>query len=182
LLAAPATGVGGVAVLNPLRLPSPGDGTGTLGPLIDGAPVAGWPDEQQAPEPPPTRRRFLGALRDKGVFRPLTRHLPDRVWWVLRMGREGSDPVRSLRWVVDGGAAVCVILGPDEWPGIGRGRSHELRRVARGGVFAIRYVPTLDHSFHVASGRRDALAVLDEWVLGIGPGGSHVPAEVTTIT
>ena len=182
LLAAPATGVGGVAVLNPLRLPSPDDGPGTLGPLIDGAPGDDWPAGQPAPGSPPAGRRFLGTLRDKGMFRPLTRHLPDRVWWALRMGADGSDPVRSLRRVVDSGAAVCVVLGPDEWPGIGRGRVHELRRVAREGVFAIAYVPTLDHSFHVASGRRDALVVLDEWVLGTGADGSHVPAEVTTIS
>jgi dienelactone hydrolase len=182
LLAAPSTGVGGVAVLNPLRLPLPGDGSGTLGPLIEGAPVIGWPDEQQSRAPGPPRRRFLGTLRDRGVFRPLSRHLPDRVWWALHLGRGGTDPVRSLRRVVDGGAAVCVVLGPDEWPGIGRGRIHELRQVARGGVFAISFVPNLDHNFHVASGRRDALVVLDEWVLGAGADGSMVPAGVTTIS
>ena len=87
----------------------------------------------------------------------------------------------SIREVVDSGAAVCIVLGPDEWPGIGRGRIHELRDVARSGVFEIAYVPTLDHSFHVASGRSEALVVLDEWVLGTGSGGSALTPEVKTI-
>jgi hypothetical protein len=93
----------------------------------------------------------------------------------------GIDPVASIREVVDGGAAVCIVLGPDEWRGIGRGRIRELRRLARAGVVEIAFVPTLDHSFHVARGRSEALVVLDEWVLGTGPGGSVLAPEVTTI-
>ncbi len=180
ILAAPSTRVGGVAVLNPLRLPSPDPGDGSLGELIDGAPVDGWADADgasAAPEPP--SRRFLGGLRDRGVFRPVTRHLPDRVWWLARVGRGGSDPVASLRHVVDAGASLLVILGPDEWPGIGRGRTHQYRRLAKRGVFAITYVPTLDHSFHVASGRRAALAVLNRWVLGTD--GTGPPSDTRTI-
>ena len=119
-------------------------------------------------------------LRDKGLFTPLVRHLPDRVWWAARLGKGGKDPVDALRRVVDHGASLFVILGPDEWPGIGRGREHELRQVARTGVFAITYVPTLDHSFHVASGRKDALTVLDEWILGT-PDGTLVGPEGTKI-
>jgi dienelactone hydrolase len=183
LLAAPTTRVGGVAVLNPLRLPSEDPAAGAMGELIDGAPVSGWADGGQAaaaPGPPP--RRFLGSLRDKGVFRPLTSRLPDRVWWASRLGHRGRDPVGSLRRVVDDGTAVLVVLGPDEWPGIGRGRAHELKRVAKHGVFTIAYVPTLDHSFHVASGRRDALVVLDEWVRGTRPDGPAMPEGIRTIT
>jgi dienelactone hydrolase len=182
LLAAPSTGVGGVAVLNPLRLPSPDSADGSMGGLIEGAPVGWATDDEPAPEPDRPRRRVLGSLRDKGVFRPVTRHLPDRVWWAARLGSGGVDPVSPLRRVVDEGAAVLVVLGPDEWPGIGRGRTHELRRVAREGVFTIAYVPTLDHSFHVASGRRDALAVLDDWVLGTATGGPSTPEGVLAIT
>jgi hypothetical protein len=192
LLAAPSTGVGGVAVLNPLLLPTPGvRERGSLGDPIEGAPAA-WvgaepsePTDHSGPSEPTDhsgpRRRFLGSLRDKGVFHPITRHLPDRAWWVLQLLKGGSDPVASIREVVDSGTAVCIVLGPDEWPGIGRGRTHELRKVARSGVFEIAYVPTLDHSFHVASGRSEALEVLDEWVLGTGPGGSLLAPDVTTI-
>ena len=154
LLAAPSTGVGGVAVLNPLRLPSPGvRERGSIGDLIEGAPAA-WGGGEQSQTPGPAvharRRRFLGTLRDRGVFHPVTSRLPDRVWWVLQLIKGGPDPVASIREVVDSGAAVCVVLGPDEWPGIGRGRTHEFRRLARSGVLAIAFVPTLDHSFHVA--------------------------------
>ena len=107
--------------------------------------------------------------------------MPDRFWWALHLLRGGPDPVASIREVVDSGTAVCIVLGPDEWPGIGRGRTHELRRLARTGVFEIAFVPTLDHSFHVASGRAEALTVLDEWVLGVPPGGSRLAPEVRTI-
>ena len=87
----------------------------------------------------------------------------------------------SIRQVVESGAAVCIVLGPDEWPGIGRGRVHELRKLTRSGVFEIVFVPTLDHNFHVASGRSEALAVLDDWVLGPSSSG-RVPSEgVSTI-
>lgn len=183
LLAAPSTGVGGVAVLNPLRLPSADPGSGGMGDLIDGAPVDGWASgDRPAPAATAPPRRFLGTLRDKGVFRPVTRHLPDRVWWAAQLTTRGPDPVAALRRVVDDGAALLVVLGPDEWPGIGRGRTHELRRVAAAGVFTIAFVPTLDHSFHVASGRRDALVVLDEWVLGTGPDGPTTPMGTRTIT
>ena len=116
------------------------------------------------------------------MFRPVTRHLPDRVWWAAGLGHRDKDPVGALQRVVEGGTSVLVVLGPDEWPGIGRGRAHELRRVARHGVFTIAYVPTLDHSFHVASGRRDALTVLDDWVLGTGPAGPALPEGTLAIT
>jgi dienelactone hydrolase len=188
LLAAPSTGVGGVAVLNPLRLPTPGAlKSGSMGDLIEGAPVTRTADPAESAEaaspsePASPRRRFLGSLRDKGVFRPITRRMPDRAWWVLQLLKGGRDPVDSIREVVESGAAVCIVLGPDEWPGIGRGRTHELRQVARSGIFEIAYVPTLDHSFHVASGRSEALTVLDEWVLGTGPDGSSLAPDVKTI-
>jgi hypothetical protein len=103
------------------------------------------------------------------------------VWWVLQRVKGGRSPVDSIREVVESGAAVCIVLGPDEWPGIGRGRTHELRKVARSGIVEIAYVPALDHSFHVASGRSAALNVLDEWVLGTGPGGSTLASDVKTI-
>ncbi len=189
LLAAPSTGVGGVAVLNPLRLPTPGNTMpGSLGDLIDGAPMAwaGTGADEPAEVVDPARlgaprRRFLGSLRDKGVFQPITRRLPDRVWWAMQLMKRGSDPVASIREVVKSGAAVCIVLGPDEWPGIGRGRTHELRQVGRSGILEVAYVPTLDHSFHVARGRTEALAVLDEWVLGTGAGGSVTTPEAKTI-
>jgi len=98
-----------------------------------------------------------------------------------RLGAGGKDPVDAFRRVIDSGTSLFIVLGPDEWPGIGRGRAHELRQVARSGSFAITYVPTLDHSFHVSSGRRDALVVLDQWVLGTGPGGPVVPPGTKTI-
>jgi len=126
-------------------------------------------------------RRFLGSHRDQGVFHPITRRLPDRAWWVLRWLASGIDPVASIREVVDCGAAVCIVLGPDEWPGIGRDRVHELRDVARSGVFEPAYGPPLDHRFHVASGRSEALVVLDEWVLGTGPAGSALAPVVKVI-
>ena len=66
--------------------------------------------------------------------------------------------------------------------GIGRGRVHELKRLARSGIFAITFVPTLDHSFHVASGRDLAVAALDEWVLGSATGAFDLPGGVTTIS
>jgi hypothetical protein len=188
LLAAPSTGVGGVAVLNPLRLPTPGvSESGSMGDLIEGAPVtkttdpAGSAEDPAPSDPRSPRRRFLGGMRDKGVFQPITRHMPDRVWWVLQRVKGGRSPVDSIREVVESGAAVCIVLGPDEWPGIGRGRTHELRKVARSGIVEIAYVPALDHSFHVASGRSAALNVLDEWVLGTGPGGSTLASDVKTI-
>jgi len=188
LLVAPSIGVGGVAVLNPLRMPSSQPGASPMGDLIEGAPRGEWDDPEgtgqaaaQA-EPPVRRRRFLGSLRDKGVFTPLARHMPDRVWWAAHLGRGGNDPVEALQRVVDSGAALYVVLGPDEWPGIGRGRTHELRRLARSGVFAITYVPTLDHSFHVASGRELAIAALDDWVLGTRTGRFDLPDEVSTIS
>ena len=188
LLAAPSTEVGGVAVLNPLRLPTPGvSESGSMGDLIEGAPVAKAAElagSAELPSPSGSRiphRRFLGAMRDRGVFHPITRHMPDRAWWVLQRVKGGQNPVHSIREVVGSGAAVCIVLGPDEWPGIGRGRIHELRSVARSGILEIAFVPTLDHSFHVASGRSAALTVLEEWVLGIGPGGSSLGPEVKTI-
>jgi alpha-beta hydrolase superfamily lysophospholipase len=188
LLAAPTIGVGGVAVLNPLRLPSTDPGSSPMGDLIEGAPRGEWDDPEgtgqpavQA-DPPAPRRRFLGNLRDKGVFTPLARRMPDRIWWAARLGKGGKDPVEALQRVVDSGTSLYVVLGPDEWPGIGRGRTHELRRLARSGIFAITFVPTLDHSFHVASGRELAVAALDEWVLGTGSGGSDLPREATTIS
>jgi dienelactone hydrolase len=184
LLAAPLTGVGGVAILNPLRLPSADQGPESMGDLIDGAPVDGrasteGEEKRAAPAP---KRRFLGTVRDKGVFRPVTKHLPDRFWWAARLGTGGRDPVDAFCRVVDSGTSLYVVLGPDEWPGIGRGRTHELKRVARSGSFAITYVPTLDHSFHVSSGRRDALAMLDQWILGTGPGGLSIPRGTKTIS
>jgi hypothetical protein len=184
LLAAPSVGVGGVAILNPLRLPFADQDPASMGGFIDGAPVDDWvtsEDEVETVAHTP-RRRFLGTLRDKGFFRPVTKHLPDRFWWATRMGTGGTDPVTALSQVVDSGASLYVVLGPDEWPGIGRGRTHELRRVARSGSFAITYVPTLDHSFHVASGRRDALVMLDQWILGAGPGGPSTPRGTKTIS
>jgi alpha-beta hydrolase superfamily lysophospholipase len=188
LLAAPSSGVGGVAVLNPLRLPTPGvSESGSMGDLIEGAPVTKTteqtgPGEVLSPSGSRSpRQRFLGGMRDKGVFRPITRHLPDRAWWVLERVKGGRNPVDSIRVVVENGVAVCIVLGPDEWPGIGRGRIHQFRNLARSGVLEIAFVPTLDHSFHVASGRSAALNVLDEWVLGIGPGGSTLAPDVTTI-
>jgi dienelactone hydrolase len=183
LLAAPHLRVGGVAVLNPLRLPSARQAPGSMGDLIDGAPAGGWAStEEEQRAATVHRRRFLGSLRDRGVFHPVTKRLPDRFWWAAHLGRGGSDPVDAFRRVVDSGASVCIVLGPDEWPGIGRGRTHELRRLSRSGVFAITYVPTLDHSFHVASGRRDALELLDQWVLGTGPDGPHRPPGTRTIS
>jgi alpha-beta hydrolase superfamily lysophospholipase len=184
LLAAPTTRVGGVAVLNPLRLPALDQGPGSMGDLIDGVhdEVAGVGADEVSPTPSAPKRRFLGSLRDRGGLTPITRRLPDRVWWAARIGRGGKDPVDSFRRVVDGGTSLFVVLGPDEWPGIGRGRVHELRQVARSGVFAIAYVPTLDHSFHVASGRRAALDALDLWVLGTAPAGGAPPAGTKTIT
>jgi len=182
LLAAPRLGVGGVAVLNPLRLPSARQAPGSMGDLIEGAPAGGWASPEEERVASVHHRRFLGSLRDRGVFHPVTKRLPDRFWWAARLGRGGPDPVDAFQRIIDTGASVCIVLGPDEWPGIGRGRAHELRRVARSGVFAITYVPTLDHSFHVASGRRDALEVLDDWVLGTGPDGPHRPPGTRTIT
>jgi len=184
LLAATSAEVGGVAILNPLRVPSGNRVPGSIGDAIDGSPEsAGLAPEDQPPDAPTRdRRRFLGSLRDRGIFHPLVKHLPDRVWWIARMGKGGSDPVGAFRRVVESGAALCVVLGPDEWPGIGRGRAHELRRVARSGVFAITLLPTLDHSFHVATGRTGALAVLDEWVLGTGPDGPAAPPGSMTIS
>ncbi|MGA2837211.1 MAG: hypothetical protein ABSF84_11495 [Acidimicrobiales bacterium] len=185
LLAAPSTGVGGVAVLNPLRMPSSDSSSEAMGDLIDGMPSGDWSDfedlmqKMDAGVPP---HRFLGGLRDRGVFTPVVQRLPDRVWWAARLGKGGRDPVDSLQRVVDGGASLFVVLGPDEWSGIGRGRTHELRRLTRSGVFAITFVPTLDHSFHVASGRKDALVVLDEWVLGTGTGGPATPRGTRTIS
>ena len=61
-------------------------------------------------------------------------------------------------------------------------RIRRRRRVAAAGVFTIACVPTLDHSVHVASGRRDALVVLDEWVLGTGPDGPTTLMGTRTIT
>jgi len=185
LLAAPATGVGGVAVLNPLRLPTPSaQAAGSTAEPGDGATAEAWmaADPDEAPGPGTAPRRFLGSLRDRGLFRPLTRHLPDRAFWLLQLWKGGRDPVDAFRAVVDHGAALCIVLGPDEWPGIGRGRTHDLRKLARSGVFEIAYVPDLDHSFYVASGRDQALTVLDEWVLGTGPGGSALAADVRTIS
>ena len=154
ILAAPSTGVGGVAVLNPLRLPSPDPGDGSLGELIDGAPVDGWADAEGAVRGAGAALQALprGPAGPGGV--PTGDPAPARPGVVAaHVGRGGSDPVASLRHVVDAGASLLVILGPDEWPGIGRGRTHQYRRLAKRGVFAITYVPTLDHSFHVASGR-----------------------------
>ncbi|MGD0880049.1 MAG: alpha/beta hydrolase [Acidimicrobiales bacterium] len=184
LLAAPSTGVGGVAVLNPLRVPSPDPKSEAIGELIDGLQRSEWDDfeKQILAEAEVPRHRFLGGLRDRGVFTPVAQRLPDRIWWAARLGRSGKDPVDALASVIDSGASLFVVLGPDEWSGIGRGRTHELRRLARSGVFAITFVPTLDHSFHVASGRKDALVVLDEWVLGTGAGGPASPRGTRTIS
>ena len=153
-----------------------------MGDLISGAPGGAWamPGEQTRTVAVP-KRRFLGSLRDSGVLRPVTRHIPDRAWWLANSLTRASRPVDTLERVVDSGASVCVVLGPDEWPGIGRGRKHLLRRLARRGVFTIALVPTLDHNFHVASGRREALVVLDEWVLGTGPDGRTTPSGVRFI-
>jgi len=185
LLAAPSVGVGGVAVLNPLRLPADNPDDPGIGDLIDGAPRGGgWDTPAESAEPPPAApsRRFLGSLRDKGVFTPVVRRLPDRFWWAARLGKPGKDPVPALQRVLESGSSLYVVLGPDEWPGIGRGRTHELRRLTRDGVFAITYVPTLDHSFHVASGRKDALAALDAWVLGTADGPPQLSPGVRTIS
>ena len=183
LLAAPSTHVGGVAVLNPLRLPSAlVQQPGSMGDLIAGAPMGNWSGGSD--EPPVAarpKRRFLGSLRDSGALKPISRHIPDRVWWAANTLSHASRPVDALQRVVGSGSSLFVILGPDEWPGIGRGRRHELQRVARNGVFSMALVPNLDHNFHVASGRREALQVLDEWVLGSGPGGRTTPSGVTFI-
>jgi hypothetical protein len=183
LLAVPSTGVGGVAILNPLRLPGSDWDPEALGDLTEGAPPAekmGPEDHAQLGARPP-KRRFLGRLRDKGVFQPVSKHLPDRFWWATRLGGN-TDQVPALGRVVDSGASLFVVLGPNEWMEIGRGRTHELRKVARSGLFAISFVPTLDHSFHVSSGRRDAVALLDQWVLGTGPGGPVTPPGTKTIS
>jgi len=183
LLAAPPTQVGGVAILNPLRLPSSLDqAPGSMGDLIEGAPggVLAAADESQ-PAAHPVKRRFLGSLRDRGALKPISKYIPDRAWWLANTLTHASRPVDALERVVDSGASLCVVLGPDEWPGIGRGRRHELREVATRGVFAIAMVPTLDHNFHVASGRREALVVLDEWVLGTASGRRTVPPGVDII-
>jgi len=183
LLAAPSTHVGGVAVLNPLRLPSAlVQEPGSMGDLIAGAPLGNWSggsDEPKGETRP--KRRFLGSLRDSGALKPISRHIPDRVWWLANTLSHASRPVDALQRVVGSGASLFVVVGPDEWPGIGRGRKHELRRVARRGVFSLALVPNLDHNFHVASGRTEALQVLDEWVLGTGPSGRTTPSGVTFI-
>jgi len=49
-------------------------------------------------------------------------------------------------------------------------------------MFAITYVPTLDHGVHAGRGRRDAPAVLDEWMLGTGPDGPRAPEGSRTIS
>ncbi len=183
LLTAPSVRVGGVAILNPLRLPSKVDqAPGSMGDLIDGVPGGTFDttDQENRVAPPP-RRRFLGSLRDRGTLKPISRHIPDRAWWVANTLNRASHPVDAFGRVVDSGASLCVVLGPDEWPGIGRGRKHELRRVAKRGVFTIALVSTLDHNFHVASGRQGALVVLDEWVLGTDPAGRTIPPGVTVI-
>ena len=183
LLTAPPVRVGGVAILNPLRLPSKLDqAPGSMGDLIEGAPGGTWAttDQENRVAHPP-KRRLLGSLRDRGAFKPISKYIPDRAWWVANLLTHASHPVDAFQRVVDSGSSLCVVLGPDEWPGIGRGRKHELRRVARQGVFSIAMVPTLDHNFHVASGRREALVVLDEWVLGTGPAGRTTPPGVTVI-
>jgi len=178
LLAAPSTHVGGVAVLNPLRLPSAlVQEPGSMGDLIEGAPMGNWSGGQA--EPPTARspkRRFLGSLRDSGALKPVSKHIPDRAWWVANTLSHASRPVDALQRVVGSGASLFVVLGPDEWPGIGRGRRHELKRVARNGVFSLAMLPSLDHNFHVAAGRREAVQVLDEWVLGTGAAGRTAPA------
>ena len=162
-----------------------GQAAGSMGDLIDGAPAGGWasPEEEERAAAVETRKRFLGSLRDRGVFTPIVRRMPDRLWWLAHLRRRGgADPVGAIDRIVARGTALCIVLGPDEWPGIGRGRTHELRRVTRSGTFTIAFVPTLDHSFHVASGRKDALVVLDEWVLGTGPGGPTPVPGLRTIT
>ena len=192
LLAATSTRVGGVALLNPLRVPSADRTPGSTGDAIEGVPdtkvATAAEEDPAAPAPAPAsapaphRHRFLGSLRDRGVFRPLTKHVPDRVWSLARIGKGGTDPVGVFQRVVDSGAALCVVLGPDEWPGVGRGRVHKLRRVARSGVFSLTLLPTLDHSFHVATGREGALVILNEWVLGTGPTGPTTPPDSLTIS
>ena len=128
LLAAPTTGVGGVAVLNPLRLPTPGNREpGSIGDLIDGArrrpgrvaDPAGPSDQIRPRRPDAAVPRVAPGQGACSTRSPGT----------CRTGRGGScscspggtDPVASIREVVDSGAAVCIVLGPDEWPGIGRG-------------------------------------------------------------
>jgi hypothetical protein len=75
------------------------------------------------------------------------------------------------------GWAVTTVSLSSAWPGIGLGRTREPRKLARSGILEIAYVPTLDHSFHVARGRAAALNVPEEWVLGTGPGRSTLAPD-----
>ena len=105
LLAAFSTGVGGVAILNPLRLPSgPAGVTGSTGAPIDGVldPTGSAVDRDHSTSTRP-RHRILGSLRDGGALHLRARHIPDRVWWVTNMLGRSNRPVDGLQRVVDSG-------------------------------------------------------------------------------
>jgi len=174
LLGAPQVGAGAVALVNPLRLPVPHGKGSTL--------VAFQDDEEVvAPVESAPSKRFLGDMRDRGVFTPLVRRLPDQFWTVANRIKGSDDPAEVFRRVVDSGVEVFIVCGPEEWRTVGRGRHAELRRMAETGRFHLAMIPTLDHAFHVADGRVAAVRLLGSWEMGKPMHDESSPAGIVMI-
>ncbi len=167
LMAASQLEVGAVAVVNPVRFQAL-TGEFTVADIVLDVPMD-LAVEGEAPPAPHSRRdlrSMLARLRGRQLLRPVVEHIPEAGWWVLNRFTGDHLAARTFATLVDRGTDVHVVCGVHEGQRIERGERAALGRLTATGRFSMTVVPTLDHNFHVASGRRHAIDLLNAQVLG----------------
>lgn len=151
-------GIAGVCLLNPTRFATP------VG-------VGGERPSAAAPPPAPAtglrRRRQLinlHTMRGHRLTRAIAPHVPDVVWHMVNVLAGTDPPVRQLRELVASGVAVHIISGPDDAVPMTRGAKRRLRKLAMSDGFSFDVVLSLDHNFHVGTGRIEAMELAGRYV------------------
>jgi hypothetical protein len=167
LMAASQVEVGAVAVVNPVRFQAL-TGEFTVADIVLDVPRDLAVDGDSPPPAPPRRdlSSMVARLRGRQLLRPVVDHIPESGWWVLNRFTGDHLAARTFRQLVGKGTDVHVVCGVHEGQRIERGERGALGRLTATGHFSMSVVPTLDHNFHVASGRRHSVDLLNAQVLG----------------
>jgi hypothetical protein len=149
--------VRGVCAINPpptFRLPDSGDGAASR-----------LPTEEDRRQVTGGMKGWVRHIRDYRRIRRFVQHLPSSVWWIINRVTAEKPPVRTLREVVDTGAIMLLIVGPNESRWLVGGEGSSVRKLERTARFRMEIIPDLEHTLLERHTRAKVAEILTEHVI-----------------
>jgi alpha-beta hydrolase superfamily lysophospholipase len=125
-------------------------------------------------------RRWTRSIMQMGIVRPLVRHMPEEMWWIVNRVVVKTIPARTFERVTGLGVHLLIVAGAAEARLLRRGEHRTIRSLTESGRFRMDTIPFLEHSLLERTGREHVGHILSAYLVerfgeeridGVRPGG-----------